>query len=184
MSWQKLTLFTTLKTLYLLFMPKLRIVWGVPHQSFCSSSLKHVAIKGCPRLNDVTWLIYAQNLETLFLVELDGLVEIISDGFATQEKLKNTFSRLNHLRLGSLRNLNRVCDHNVKFFLLEKVFVMRCPELKKLPFNTNSFIPQTLETIEGEKLWWERLEWEDEATKSNLAPYFRETNFFDFNIKF
>ncbi|KAI3856109.1 hypothetical protein MKW92_042290 [Papaver armeniacum] len=177
MSWDKATLFTTLKTLYLLFMPKLRIVWDVPQRSFCSLSLKHVAIKGCPRLNDVTWLIYAQNLETLFLVELDGLVEIISDGFATQEKLKNTFSRLNHLRLGSLRNLNRVCDHNVKFFLLEKVFVVGCPELKKLPFNTNSFIPQTLETIEGEKLWWERLEWEDEATKSNLAPYFRETIF-------
>ncbi|KAI3941737.1 hypothetical protein MKW92_021594 [Papaver armeniacum] len=184
MSWDKVTLFTTLKTLYLLFMPKLRIVWDVPQRSFCSLSLKHVAIKGCPRLNDVTWLIYAQNLEVLFLVELDGLVEIVSDGFATQEKLKNTFSRLNHFRLGSLRNLKRVCDHNVKFFLLEKIYVVGCPELKKLPFNTSSMIPQTLQTIEGEKLWWERLEWEDEATKSNLAPYFREINFFDFNIKF
>ncbi|KAI3948143.1 hypothetical protein MKX01_014742 [Papaver californicum] len=156
-------------------MPKLRIVWDVPQQSFCSVNLKRVCIKGCPQLKDLTWLIYAPNLGALILIELDGLEEIISsNGFALEEKLMNTFSRLTYLRLYSLRNLKRVCDHNVKFFLLEKFLVEKCPELKNLPFNTNSVIPRTLQMIEGSKEWWESLEWEDEATKSNLTSYFRE----------
>ncbi|KAI3941744.1 hypothetical protein MKW92_021601 [Papaver armeniacum] len=171
MSCDEVTLFTILENLYIFCMPKLRIVWDVPQHSFCSVNLIRVIITSCPQLKDITWLIYAQNLETLFLVELDGLEEIISNGLATEEKLKNTFSRLNHLRLDSLRNLKRVCDHNVQFFLLGNFAVFKCPELKKLPFNTNSVIPQTLRMI-GEKQWWESLEWEDEATKSNVATYF------------
>ncbi|KAI3965235.1 hypothetical protein MKX01_008946 [Papaver californicum] len=168
MSWDEVTLFTNLENLYIFQMPKLRILWDVPQQSFCSVNLIRVIIKSCPQLKDITWLIYAPNLEFLRLVELDGLEEIISNGFATE---KNTFSRLNHLILESLRNLKRVCDHNLQFFLLENFAVDKCPELKKLPFNTNSVIPRTLRMI-GEKQWWERLEWEDEATKSNLASYF------------
>ncbi|KAI3941742.1 hypothetical protein MKW92_021599 [Papaver armeniacum] len=174
----KVTLFTTLELLSINDMPKLRIVWDMPQQSrFYSVNLKHVTIQGCPRLKDTTWLIYAQNLEALSLIELDGLEEVISNGFATEEKLTNTFSRLNYLRLNSLRNLERVCDHNVKFFLLENVFVSECPQLKKLPFNTESVIPNTLKMIEGEEEWWESLEWEDEATKFNLAPYFRDNGY-------
>ncbi|RZC91163.1 hypothetical protein C5167_027225 [Papaver somniferum] len=173
-SGDEVTLFTTLEQLHLFFMPKLRIVWNAPQQSFFSVNLKHVVINGCPRLRDITWLIYAPNLELLGLVELEALEEIISNAFATEENLRNTFSRLNHLRLVSLRNFKKICDHHVKFFHLEKIFVMDCPELKKLPFNTNNVIPQTLDKIEGGKTWWESLEWEDEDTKYNLSPYFLE----------
>ncbi|KAI3942717.1 hypothetical protein MKW92_048559 [Papaver armeniacum] len=105
---------------------------------------------------------------------MDGLEEIISDGFVTEEMLTNMFSKLNCLDFRCLRNLKWICDRNVKFFHLEKVSVDGCPELKMLPFNTNSVIPQTLKMIKGEERWWESLEWEDEVTKSYLAPYFRE----------
>ncbi|KAI3978343.1 hypothetical protein MKX01_013141 [Papaver californicum] len=138
MSWDEVSLFTNLDYLFLKRMPKLRIVWDAPHQSFSSVNLKHVIIIGCPQIKDVTWLVYAQNLETLTLITMDGLEEIISNEFATEEKLINTFSRLKILRLRHLRNLKR-----------------------------------TLKMIEGEVEWWERLEWEDETTKSSLAPYFR-----------
>ncbi|KAI3965236.1 hypothetical protein MKX01_008947 [Papaver californicum] len=151
----KVTLFTTLELL--------SILWDVPQQSrFYSVNLKRVTIQG-----------------PLFLIELDGLEEIISDGFAAEKKLTNTFSRLNYLRINSLRNLERTYQHdyNVKFFLLENVFVSSCPQLKKLPFNTNSVIPRTLKMIKGEKEWWESLEWEDEVTKSNLAPYFHDNGY-------
>ncbi|KAI3905927.1 hypothetical protein MKW92_041325 [Papaver armeniacum] len=116
---------------------------------------------------------YAQNLELLLLVKLDGLEEIISTGFASEEL--NMFSKLNCLDLRSLRNLKCICDDNVNFFHLEKIAVKGCPELKKLPFNTSSTIPRTLKMIQGEEQWWERLEWEEIATKSNLAPYFRHS---------
>ncbi|XP_026445319.1 probable disease resistance protein At5g63020 [Papaver somniferum] len=167
------TLFTALEDLFFSSMPKLRIVWDVPQPSFCSVKLKRVIIRGCPQLKDITWLIYAQNLRELILENLDGLDEILSNGFAAEEKLINTFTKLNYLVLRSLKNLKRLCDQNVKFFLLEKISVVGCPALKKLPFNANSVIPRTLK-VEGKKQWWESLEWEDEATKFNLAPYFRE----------
>ncbi|KAI3962219.1 hypothetical protein MKX01_030769 [Papaver californicum] len=144
-------------------MPKLRIVWDAPHQSFSSVNLKRVIIHACPQIKDVTWLVYAQNLETLCLSQMDGLEEIISNEFATEEKLINTFSRLKILVLHDLRNLKRVCEPNVKFSVLEYIIVEYCPELKKLPFNSNIGIPRTLKMIEGEKEWWERLEWKDET---------------------
>ncbi|XP_026379441.1 probable disease resistance protein At5g63020 [Papaver somniferum] len=172
----KATLFTSLEILQLFDMPELKIAWHVAQQSlFCFVNLKQVSIWCCPKLKDVTWLIYAQNLETLDLEYLDGLEEIISDGLAAKEKLKTTFSRLNSLSFFNIPKLKRICNHNVEFLCLEHIEVNRCPELKKLPFNTNSVIPRTLGKIEGDKKWWESLEWEDEATKSNLAPYFCET---------
>ncbi|KAI3951333.1 hypothetical protein MKW92_031031 [Papaver armeniacum] len=171
-SCDAVTLFTTLEELHLLFMPKLRIVWDVPQQSFFSVSLKRVIITGCPGLKDITWLIYIQNLELLRLVEMDGLEDIISSGFAAEQKLITTFSRLSLLSLHSLKNLRRICDQNVKFFRLENILVVGCPKLKKLPFNTNSLIPRSLKKIEGEEQWWERLEWGDEATKSKFNSYF------------
>ncbi|RZC48058.1 hypothetical protein C5167_040999 [Papaver somniferum] len=173
-SRDRVSLFTILEDLFFSSMPKLRIVWDVPQASFCSVNLKRVIIRGCPQLKDITWLIYAQNLRELILENLDGLEEIISNGFAAQEQLINTFSKLNYLVLRSVRNLKRVCDQNVKFFLLEKISVVGCPALKKLPFSANSMIPRTLNMIQGEKQWWESQEWEDEATKCNLAPCFRE----------
>ncbi|KAI3965237.1 hypothetical protein MKX01_008948 [Papaver californicum] len=108
---------------------------------------------------------------------MDGLEEIISNEFATEEKLINTFSRLKILELRHLSNLKRVCEPNVKFSLLENIKVECCPELKKLPFNSNIGIPRTLTMIEGEEEWWERLDWDDEATKSNLDPYFRDNRY-------
>ncbi|KAI3910971.1 hypothetical protein MKW92_035601 [Papaver armeniacum] len=138
------TLFTALEDLFFNSMPKLRIIWDVPQQSFCSVKLKRVIIRGCPQLKDITWLIYAQNLRELILENLDGLDEIISNGSAAEEKLINTFSKLNYLVLRSLKNLKRVCDQNVKFFLLEKISEVECPALKKLPFNANSVIPRAL----------------------------------------
>ncbi|KAI3965233.1 hypothetical protein MKX01_008944 [Papaver californicum] len=173
MSWDEVSLFTNLDYLYIEDMPKLRFVWDAPHQSFSSVNLKVVIINGGHQIKDVTWLAYAQNLDKILLERMDGLEEIISNEFATEEKLINTFSRLKILELRHLSNLKRVCEPNVKFSLLENIKVECCPELKKLPFNSNIGIPRTLKMIEGEEEWWERLEWEDETTKSNLAPYFR-----------
>lgn len=168
----KVTLFTNLEKLEIWHMPKLQIVWDVPQRStFCFVNIKDVTIGECPKLKDVTWLIYAQNLEKLSLHSLHGLEEVISDGFAAEEMLTNTFSRLKLLILWYQPKLRRICSHNVKFFSLERIIVRDCRELKKLPFNFNSVIANTLQSIEGEKEWWKGLEWEDETTESNLAPY-------------
>lgn len=163
-------LFTTLETFNMDGMLKFKIVLDVPPRSrFCFANLKYVSIRRCPKLKEITWLIYAPNLETLYLEDLSELEEVISDGFAAEEKLKTTFSRLDSLSFNSIPKLKRICNHNVNVFSLERILVNGCPELKKLMFNTNTVILQTLKKIEGEKQWWESLEWEDETTKSNLA---------------
>ncbi|KAI3986097.1 hypothetical protein MKX01_031212 [Papaver californicum] len=149
-------------------MPKLDIVWDVPQRStICFANLKVVSIARCPKLKDVSWLIYAQNLETLELHSLDKLEEIIStDRFAGEEMLMNNDSK------------KKICNHNVKFLVLESITAKKCPKLMKLPFDINSVIPTTLQWIQGHPQWWERLEWDDETTKSNLAPYFRSGDAF------
>ncbi|KAI3958594.1 hypothetical protein MKW92_050581 [Papaver armeniacum] len=173
------TSFTNLERLQIWDMRKLQIVWDVPQRSrttFCFMNLKDVEILSCPKLKDMSWLIYAQNLETLDLCLLDGLEEVISDGFAAEVKLTNTFSRLRRFRLYYLPKLKRICNPDVKFLSLENIHVRQCGKLKKLPFGTNSVISNTLQSIEGPRGWWEGLEWEDETTKSNIAPYFSVNN--------
>ncbi|KAI3941745.1 hypothetical protein MKW92_021602 [Papaver armeniacum] len=150
----KVTLFTTLEKFYIKYAENLKIVCYVHQRStFCFVNLKDVSIKSCPRLKDITWLIYAQNLETLRLRDLDELEEVISDGFAAKEKLINTFSRLNSLVLEDMPKLKRICNPNVKFVSLEHILVKNCSELKKLPFDANSVIQNTL-MIEGSEKWW------------------------------
>ncbi|KAI3965619.1 hypothetical protein MKX01_010576 [Papaver californicum] len=175
----KVTLFMNLEKLQIWDMPKLMIVWDMPQRStttFCFMNLKDVEILGCPKLKDMSWLIYAQNLETLDLCLLDGLEEVISDSFAAEEKLANAFSRLKRFRFYYLPKLKRICNHDTKLLSLEGIHVRQCGKLKKLPFGTNSVISNTLQSIEGRQGWWDGLEWEDEITKSNFAPYFFVNN--------
>ncbi|KAI3953525.1 hypothetical protein MKW92_053868 [Papaver armeniacum] len=155
-------------------MPKLKIVWDVHQRStFCFRNLKdRCDIFSCPKLKDVSWLIYARNLETLSLHDLGELEDVISGNYAGEI---DVFSRLKYLKLDMLMNLKKICSHTVKFFFLEFITVKKCPQLMRLPFDINSDIPSTLQRIEGYQEWWEKLEWEDETTKSNLAPYFVDT---------
>ncbi|KAI3994720.1 hypothetical protein MKX01_002336 [Papaver californicum] len=89
----------------------------------------------------------------------ERLEEIISDRFLGITDCNITFPRLQTLDLWNLKNLQRISNYNVKFTMLKHI--------RKLPFDSG-----TLRRIEGKNEWWESLEWEDEITKSNLAPYF------------
>ncbi|CBI21701.3 unnamed protein product, partial [Vitis vinifera] len=51
--------------------------------------------------------------------------------------------------------------------------VVRCPNLRKLPFDSNIKISKNLEEIKGEQEWWAELEWEDQTIKHNRTPYFK-----------
>ena len=56
---------------------------------------------------------------------------------------------------------------------LKVIHVVRCPNLRKLPFDSNIGISKNLEEIEGEEEWWVELEWENQTIMHNLAPYFK-----------
>ncbi|RZC66049.1 hypothetical protein C5167_009744 [Papaver somniferum] len=163
----KVTLCTSLEVLHIQLVAQLDIVCDMLQQSSCFVNLKHVRIMGCHELKDVSWLIYAQNLEILDMGYQNILEEIISYRFPGVTDCDITFRRLQTMKLYELGNLQRICNHNVKFPVLKHITVMYCPKLKKLPFD-----PRTLRKIEGQKEWWESLVWEDETAKSILTPFF------------
>ncbi|RVW24659.1 putative disease resistance protein [Vitis vinifera] len=63
--------------------------------------------------------------------------------------------------------------HQYLYHLAHVIHVVRCPNLRKLPFDSNIGISKNLEEIEGEGEWWDELEWEDQTIMHNLGPYFK-----------
>ncbi|RVW72781.1 putative disease resistance protein [Vitis vinifera] len=53
---------------------------------------------------------------------------------------------------------------------LKTLCVMECPNLRKLPLDSNS-ARNSLKTIEGTPEWWQGLRWEDETIELTFTPY-------------
>ncbi|CBI21696.3 unnamed protein product, partial [Vitis vinifera] len=138
--------------------------------------LAHVRIVSCENLMKLTCLIYAPNLKSLFIENCDSLEEVIEvdeSGVSEIESDLGLFSRLTHLHLRILQKLRSICGWSLLFPSLKVIHVVRCPNLRKLPFDSNIGISKNLEEIEGEGEWWDELEWEDQTIMHNLGPYFK-----------
>ncbi|RVX17248.1 putative disease resistance protein [Vitis vinifera] len=138
-------------------------------------NLVRVNISGC-RFLDLTWLIYASSLEFLLVRTSRDMEEIIGsdecgDSEIDQQNL-SIFSRLVVLWLHDLPNLKSIYRRALPFHSLKKIHVYHCPNLRKLPLNSNS-ASNTLKIIEGESSWWENLQWEDDNLKRTFTPYFK-----------
>ncbi|KAK3219545.1 hypothetical protein Dsin_013515 [Dipteronia sinensis] len=55
---------------------------------------------------------------------------------------------------------------------LQLILVDNCPNLRKLPFNAES--AKSLKAIVGDPDWWDKLEWDDEATKLAFTTKFNQ----------
>ena len=138
--------------------------------------LAHVRIVSCENLMKLTCLIYAPNLKSLFIENCDSLEEVIEvdeSGVSEIESDLGLFSRLTHLHLRILQKLRSICGWSLLFPSLKVIHVVRCPNLRKLPFDSNVGISKNLEEIEGEGEWWDGLDWEDQTIMHNLGPYFK-----------
>ena len=138
-------------------------------------NLVRVNIVGC-RFLDLTWLIYAPSLEFLWVSKSWEMEEIIgSDEYGDSEidqQNLSIFSRLVALRLDDLPNLKSIYKRALPFPSLKVIHVLHCPNLRKLPLNSNS-ATNTLKEIAGHLTWWEELEWEDDNLKGIFTPYFK-----------
>ena len=110
-------------------------------------------------------------LQALTMEEIIGSDEY-GDSEIDQQNL-SIFSRLVTLWLDDLPNLKSIYKRALPFPSLKKIHVIRCPNLRKLPLNSNS-ATNTLKEIEGHLTWWEELEWEDDNLKRIFTPYFKE----------
>ncbi|KAK4279877.1 hypothetical protein QN277_011581 [Acacia crassicarpa] len=133
--------------------------------------LRYLRLIECQNVLDLNWLIHAPNLEVLELFKCDLLEEIISEDIGILKN--NLFSNLTSLLLKSLNNLRSICRMTLQFPSLKKIIVWCCPNLKKLPFNSQSAL-KNLRLCEGEREWFHQLQWEDEDTKNLLSSQFRD----------
>ncbi|KAJ4718436.1 NBS-LRR type disease resistance protein [Melia azedarach] len=134
-------------------------------------SLGSVLIGCCRKLRDLTWLIFAANLKTLYVGNCPDMEEIIS-----AEKFDeglDFFTELQKLLLESLPNLKCIYCKALHLPQLREIFILNCPELKKLPLDANSTDKRNLR-IRGEEDWWKKLQWEDEETQNAFLPLFIE----------
>ena len=140
----------------------------VPCQEyFCT--LREVGIEHCSKLLDLTWLVYAPNLEELCVKYCESIEQVIHYG--VEEKLE-IFLRLKYIKLSKLPRLKSIYGHPLLFPSLEIIKVRKCKSLRSLPFDSTTS-NKNLKKIEGEKSWWNQLEWNDETLRHSFTPYFQ-----------
>ncbi|KAJ4718435.1 NBS-LRR type disease resistance protein [Melia azedarach] len=133
--------------------------------------LGFVRISFCRKLRDLTWLVFAPNLKRLYITNCSYMEEIIS-----AEKLGeglDFFTELRYLHLEKLPNLKCIYRKSLHFPQLGGIFISQCPELKKLPLDSNSTNQRKIR-IRGEEDWWKKLQWEDQDTQNAFLPSFIE----------
>ncbi|KAK7362941.1 hypothetical protein VNO77_05066 [Canavalia gladiata] len=120
-------------------------------------------------LSTMMHLKYAPLLRFL-RVECCGSIEEVvkEDGGSDSDDANNhIFSNLTRLILSSLPKLKSIHKKALSFPFLKFIRVLACPNLKKLPLNSNS-AKDTLIRIIGEHDWWNNLEWEDPALRDQF----------------
>ncbi|TYI29739.1 hypothetical protein ES332_A05G338000v1 [Gossypium tomentosum] len=156
---------------------EVKIERNITEGAGCFHSLRTVILDECNHLRDVSWVTFAPYLEELYILDCEGLEEIIrEEKLGEVAELKgnsNLFSKLEILHLWGLPKLKTIYQHALPFPQLKEIYIRRCPMLKKLPQNSNSAKGQRL-VIFGEEGWWKDVEWgEDESTKIAFLPSFR-----------
>ena len=128
----------------------------------------------CPKILDLTYLIYAPYLESLSITSCESMEEVIRDdsGVSEIEAKSAIFTRHKDLNLSSLPTLKSLYQHPLLFPSIETVRVYSCPRLRRLPFDSNT-ATNRLKKIEGEESWWNMLQWEDSTVKDLFTPYFQ-----------
>ncbi|CAG7911939.1 unnamed protein product [Brassica rapa] len=141
----------------------------------CFTNLRKVRLDHCTGLKELTWLVFAPHVATLYVVWLPDLEYIINK--AEEAVLRRTcdlggvipFRELEFLTLKNLGNLKSIYWEPLLFGKLKEIDVKDCPELTKLPLDSKSALKQNV-VIKAEEDWLKGLQWEDEATKERFLP--------------
>lgn len=132
--------------------------------------LRWVTILDCHNLTHLTWLKYAPLLDYLIVENCSLIEQVIKEA---EDNMDDMFSNLRYMSLRNLPMLRSVYKKALPFPLLQYINIMECPNLKKLPLDSNS-ARDRLRAIWGEKLWWDNLVWEDQAIKDQFRSKFKD----------
>lgn len=134
-------------------------------------NLSAMVLLSCKHIKDLTWLIYAANLESLSITVSPKMEELISQekaaGFGVEP-----FRRLQVLDLRYLDELKSIYFNPLSFPSLHKVHITNCPKLRKLPLDSTSVTKIDDLIIEMDDGWTDRIVWENGA-EDRFPPVIR-----------
>ncbi|KAK2986476.1 hypothetical protein RJ640_000230 [Escallonia rubra] len=168
-----------MEQLYMKDLPELESIWKGPlnGQLQSLSNLKTLVLIKCPKLimilsnGVIQQLSKIQHLE---IRECHGVEDIIS--VPSSVKLDpGVLPNLKKLILHDMQKLERICsDKSLKWPSLEKLEISGCPNVKELPFTNSN--PSKLTSIEVDKVWWEKLNWQELQVKERLSELLPPVN--------
>ena len=137
-------------------------------------SLVDVTIYNCEGLRELTFLIFAPKLRSLFVEDAKDLEDIINEEKACEGEESGIFPfpELKYLWLGDLPKLKNIYRRPLPFLCLEKITIEECPNLRKLPLDSTSGKQgdNGCSVWYKDSRWFEGVIWADEATKKRFLP--------------
>ncbi|KAK2968018.1 hypothetical protein RJ640_001712 [Escallonia rubra] len=161
-----------LERLYMKDLPKLESIWMGPMngQLQSLSKLKTLVLIKCPKLimtlsHGVIQQLY--EIRHLEIRECCGTEDIIS-GPSSAGLDPGVLPKLRKLVLHDMPNLERICpDKSLEWPSLEKLVIRGCPNVNEVPFTKSNAMK--LISIEVDRCWWERLNWQELQVKERLS---------------
>ncbi|CAK8577829.1 unnamed protein product [Lathyrus sativus] len=140
--------------------------------------LQQVRISACNSITHLTWLRYAPLLEYLVVYECLSVEHIVKEAkddedVGSEFKNDNIFSNLKELIFSKMPKLVSIHKRALAFPSLKCIIVNDCPNLKKLPFNSNFASKDNLVAVLGSTEWWDNLKWDDTIIEHLLRPKFQ-----------
>ncbi|GAB2289850.1 hypothetical protein Dimus_024153 [Dionaea muscipula] len=149
----------------------------------CFHKLLVLEVRRCQNLKDPAAIFtFAPNLEFVEIVSCHGLETLIAmddhrtNGGAINKATQAPFAKLRALWLVDLPQLKIICEEALPFPCLNKVLILFCPQLKRLPVDSKRAEGPKIK-IWNEETWWNELQWENEATANAFDPEFNLSTF-------
>ncbi|XP_039020213.1 disease resistance protein UNI-like [Hibiscus syriacus] len=128
------------------------------------SKLHTLVVSSCPMLRKLFSSGVIQQLSKLQKLAMQNCIEI-EELIAGQDS--TAFPNLETVILIEMPKLRCLsADKSSAWPSLKELQVYKCPQLKSLPFDKGN--AANLKSIEGEKIWWEALQWPQNDVKEQL----------------
>uniref|UniRef100_A0ACD5YW31 Uncharacterized protein n=1 Tax=Avena sativa TaxID=4498 RepID=A0ACD5YW31_AVESA len=169
--------FGSLNQLSVILMPKLKeVAWMGATPASTLPRLTYLEFCSCDSLLHLSWVMYLPRLEQLHIIQCDSMVQAFvrchGDKLCNGQEKEKTFPCLKFLYLQGNNSLDTIGDDGMEFPSLERLVIMQCPALKRLPFQLNSMPLKLKELGFYDVQEWEGLECE-EGVKTLLQPAVR-----------
>lgn len=132
-----------------------------------------MALGACHSLTHMTWVQNLPCLESLNLSGCNGMTRLlggVADGGSAADEVV-TFPRLRHLALLGLQKLEAVRSDGGEcaFPELRRLQIRGCSRLRRIPMRPAAG-GQGKVRVEGDKHWWNGLQWASDDVKSCFVP--------------